>query len=92
VTPLVRWRGTTWWCRPGGTWLEHPSRPRQRSLLPLLLDTSVASILLLNRGAHKLVHGAASKKHQLLMKHRVEPLRKQRHLLLIGVRLVGAIL
>jgi hypothetical protein len=38
-----------------------PSRPRQRPLLPLLLDTSTISILLLNRGAHKLIQGAALK-------------------------------
>jgi hypothetical protein len=38
-----------------------PSRPRQRPLLPLLLDTSTISILLLNRGAHKLIQGAVLK-------------------------------
>jgi hypothetical protein len=36
-----------------------PSRPRQRALLPVLLNTSTTSVLLLNRGAHKLVQGAA---------------------------------
>jgi hypothetical protein len=42
-------------CRPSDTWVEHPSRPRQWTLLPLLLNMSVASVILLNGGAHKLV-------------------------------------
>jgi hypothetical protein len=46
-------------CRPGGTWAERPSRPRHRPLLPLLLNMSAVSVLLLNRGAHKLIQGAA---------------------------------
>jgi hypothetical protein len=69
-----------------------PSRPKQRPLLPLLLNTSTTSVLLLNRGAHKLIQGIALEQHQVLMKHRVEPLMEQHHLLLIGVRVVGVIL
>jgi hypothetical protein len=48
-------------CRPSGTWAERPSRPRQRPLLPLLLHMSMTSVLLLNRGAHKLVQGPSLK-------------------------------
>jgi hypothetical protein len=50
------------------------------------------SVLLLNRGAHKLVQGAAPKQRQVLMKHMVEPLTKQCRSLLIGVGVVGVIL
>jgi hypothetical protein len=46
-------------CRSGGTWAECPSRPRQRPILALL-QASTTRVLLLNRGAHKLVQGAAS--------------------------------
>jgi hypothetical protein len=53
---------------------------------------SVASVLLLNRGTHKLIQGAASEHHQVLTKHRVGPLMKQCHILLIGVGVVGAVL
>jgi hypothetical protein len=53
---------------------------------------STTSTLLLNRGAEKLVQGAAPEQRQVLMKHRVEPLMKQRHLLLVGVGVVGAVL
>jgi hypothetical protein len=49
-------------------------------------------ILLLNRGAHQLIQGAASEQHQVLMQHRAKPLMEERHLLLIGVGVVGAIL
>jgi hypothetical protein len=50
------------------------------------------SVLLLNGGAHKLVQGAASEQRQVLPKHRTEPLTEQRHLLLVGVDVVGAVL
>jgi hypothetical protein len=49
-------------------------------------------VLLLNRGAHKLVQGAAPEQRQVLTQHRTEPLTEERHLLLIGVNVVGAIL
>jgi hypothetical protein len=49
-------------------------------------------VLLLNRGAHKLIQGAAPEQRQVLMQHRTKPLTKERHLLLIGVDVVGAIL
>jgi hypothetical protein len=49
-------------------------------------------VLLLNRGAHKLVQGAALEQHQVLMQHWIEPPMEERHLLLIGVGVVGAIL
>jgi hypothetical protein len=49
-------------------------------------------VLLLNRGAHKLVQGAAPEQRHVLTQHRVEPLIEERHLLLIGVIVVGAIL
>jgi hypothetical protein len=75
-------------CRLGGTWANRPSRPRQRPLLPLLLHTSMTSVLLLNRGAHKLIEGAAVKLHQVLTKYKVGPLTEQHHLLLIGVGVV----
>jgi hypothetical protein len=48
-------------------------------------------VLLLNRGTHKLIQGAALEQHQVLMQHRIEPLTKERHLLLAGVGIVGAI-
>jgi hypothetical protein len=38
-------------CRPDGTWVEGrraPSRPRQRPLLPPLLQASMTRVLLLN--------------------------------------------
>jgi hypothetical protein len=69
-----------------------PSRPRKRLLLPLLLNTSMASVLLLNRGAHKLVQGAAPEQRQVLMNHKVKPLTEQCHLFLVGVRVVGVVL
>jgi hypothetical protein len=50
------------------------------------------SVLLLNRGAHEVVLSAAPEQHQVLTKHRVEPLMEQCNLLLISVRVVGAIL
>jgi hypothetical protein len=78
-------------CTRGDTWVWCPSRPRQRPLLPLLLHTSTTSVLLLNRGSHKLIQGAALKQRQVLMKHRVEPLMKQCHLLLVSVGMVGVI-
>jgi hypothetical protein len=53
---------------------------------------STTRILLLNRGAHKLVQGTAPEQCQVLMQHRTEPLMKERHLLLIGVSVVRAIL
>jgi hypothetical protein len=53
---------------------------------------SKTSILLFNRGAQKLIQGAAPKQCQVLTKHRVEPLMEQCHLLLVGVGVVGAIL
>jgi hypothetical protein len=53
---------------------------------------STASALLLNRGAHELVQGAAPKQRQVLTKHRVEPLTEQYHLLLVSVEVVGAVL
>jgi hypothetical protein len=49
-------------------------------------------ILLLNRGAHKLVYGAALEQCQVLTQHRTKPLMEERHLLLISVGMVGAIL
>jgi hypothetical protein len=52
----------------------------------------VIRVLLPNRGAHKLVHGAAPEQRQVPTKHMVEPLMEQRHLLLIGVGVVGAVL
>jgi hypothetical protein len=42
--------------------------------------------------AHKLIQGAASEQHQVLTHHRTKPLTEERHLLLIGVSVVGAIL
>jgi hypothetical protein len=39
-----------------------------------------------------LIQGAAPKQHQVLPKHRTEPLMEQCHLLLIGVDVVGAVL
>jgi hypothetical protein len=75
-------------CRLGGTWANRPSRPRQRLLLPLLLHTSMTSVLLLNRGVHKLIEDAAMKLHQVLTKHKVGPLTEHHHLLLVGVGVV----
>jgi hypothetical protein len=49
-------------------------------------------VLLGNRGAHQLVQGAALEQCQVLTQHRTEPLTEERHLLLIGVGVVGAIL
>jgi hypothetical protein len=85
----------------GGTWLARrwsvdyavlgqsvPSRPMQMSLLPLFLQASMTRVLLLNRGAHKLVQGAAPEQRQVLPKHRTEPLMEEGHLLLIGVGVV----
>jgi hypothetical protein len=53
-------------CRPGGTWVERPSRLGKRPLLPLLLQASTTLVLLLNRGADKLIQGAAPEEHQVL--------------------------
>jgi hypothetical protein len=78
-------------CRLGSTWEECPSRPRQRPLLPLHLQASTTRVLLLNRGTHNLVQGAAPKQYQVLTQHRTEPLTEEQHLL-IGVGVVGAIL
>jgi hypothetical protein len=49
-------------------------------------------ILLLNRCAHQFVWGAAPEQRQVLTQHRAEPLTKKRHLLLIGIGVVGAVL
>jgi hypothetical protein len=77
-------------CSPGGTWAEHPVRPRQRPLLPLLLQASTTRILLLNRGTHKLVQGATPIQRQVLMQHRTKTLMEKQYFLLIGVGVVGA--
>jgi hypothetical protein len=69
-----------------------PIRPRQRPLLPLLLQVSTTHVLLLNRSAHQLVQGAAPEQRQVLTQHMTEPLMEKRHLLLIGVDVVGAVL
>jgi hypothetical protein len=58
------------------------------SLLPLFLQASMTRVLLLNRGTHKLVQGAAPEQRQVLPKHRTEPLTEEGHLLLIGVGVV----
>jgi hypothetical protein len=49
-------------------------------------------VLLLNRSAHQLIQGAAPEQHQVLTQHRAEPLMEKRHLLLVGIGMVGAIL
>jgi hypothetical protein len=49
-------------------------------------------VLLLNRGTHKLIQGTTLEQHQMLTQRRTEPLMEERHLLLIGVSVVGAIL
>jgi hypothetical protein len=49
-------------------------------------------VLLLNRGAHKLVQGAAPEQHQVLTQHWIEPPMEERHLVLISLGVVGAIL
>jgi hypothetical protein len=49
-------------------------------------------VLLLNRSAHQLVQGAAPEQRQVLTQHRTEPLMEKRHLLLVGVDVVGAVL
>jgi hypothetical protein len=67
-------------------------RPRQRPLLPLLLQVSTTRILLLNRGAHKLIQGAAPEQHQVLTQHRTEPLIEKWHFLLVGIDMVGVVL
>jgi hypothetical protein len=69
-----------------------PIRPRQRPLLPLLLQASTTCILLLNRSAHHLIQGAAPKQRQVLTQHRTEPLAEKQHLLLIGIGVVGVVL
>jgi hypothetical protein len=97
VAPLLRWRGTTWLPRRRSVdqavlgW-STPSRPRQRHLLPLLLNTSMTSVLLLNGGTHKLIQGATLKQHQVLPKHGTGPLSEHHHLLLVGVGVVGVVL
>jgi hypothetical protein len=49
-------------------------------------------VLLLNRGTHKLIQGAAPKHRQVLTQHRTEPLTEERHLLLVSIGVIGAIL
>jgi hypothetical protein len=49
-------------------------------------------ILLLNRGTNKLIQGTTLEQRQMLTQHRIEPLMEERHLLLIGVGVVGAVL
>jgi hypothetical protein len=52
-------------------------RPRQRPLLPLLLQAGTTRVLLLNRGAHKLIQGTAPVQRQVLRQHRTEPLMEK---------------
>jgi hypothetical protein len=49
-------------------------------------------VMLLNRGTHKLIQGAAPEHRQVLTQHRTEPLMEERHLLLVNIGVVGAIL
>jgi hypothetical protein len=53
---------------------------------------SLASVLLLNRGAHKLIQGAAPEQCLVLPMQSAEPLMEQCHLLLVGVSVVGVVL
>jgi hypothetical protein len=53
---------------------------------------STTRVLLLNRGAHKLIQGAAPEQRRVLTQHKTKPLTEGQHLLLIGVGMVGAIL
>jgi hypothetical protein len=64
----------------------------QRPLLPLLLQASTTRVLMLNRSARQLVQGAAPEQCHVLTQHRTEPLTEKRHLLLIGIGVVGAVL
>jgi hypothetical protein len=52
----------------------------------------MARVLLLNRGTNKLIQGTTLEQRQMLTQHRTEPLMEERHLLLIGVGVVGAVL
>jgi hypothetical protein len=49
-------------------------------------------VLLLNRSAHQFIYGAAPEQRQVLTQHRAEPLTKKRHLLLVGIGVVGVVL
>jgi hypothetical protein len=69
-----------------------PSRLKQRPLLPLLLQASTTRVLLLDRGAHKLVQGASPEQCHVLMQHRIGPMTEERHLLPTSVGVVGAVL
>jgi hypothetical protein len=66
--------------------------PRQMPLLPVVLQASTTCVLLLSRSTHQLILGAAREQHQVLTQHRTKPLTEKRHLLLIGIGVVGAIL
>jgi hypothetical protein len=49
-------------------------------------------VLLHNRSTHQLIQGVAPEQHKVLMQHKVEPLTEKRHLLLVGISVVGAVL
>jgi hypothetical protein len=49
-------------------------------------------VLLLNRCTHQLVQGASPEQRQVLMRHMTRPLTEKRHILLIGIGVVGAVL
>jgi hypothetical protein len=49
-------------------------------------------VLLVNRGAYKLIQGATPEQRQVLTEHRTKTLMEERHLLLIGVGVVRAVL
>jgi hypothetical protein len=49
-------------------------------------------VLLLNRTAHQLVQGAPLEQRQVLTLHGTEPLTEKRHLLLVGIGVVRAVL
>jgi hypothetical protein len=49
-------------------------------------------VLLLNRSLHQLIQGSVPEQCQVLTQHWTEPLMEKRHLLLIGIDVVGVVL